>query len=399
MSANVQPEDPSDDSFAIPSHSRKRRVKRGWYAAKRASGNWTGYAWDKVALKYQGRTFSTETEALDWAERKNAEFKLGQAKAGRSSLQRIADEYLLDCDLHGSSEGHKVYVKYVVRTAIAGGITDLNNTEQVVVATRKVLTGLLWKGVEGKPATAGAKNSFLKILRRIGSFAMRHRHLLSNPFQLLDKVPVKKPLKGVFTLEELGRLVDPQHKGHPFYPVFAAMIYTGFRCNEVKHLAWEWFLWDSMRLAMQIDLLSPKGQHERRARVTRLMEEFDAVMRPRAGVTGLVFPELRELSNWDFQARFESYLAHCGVPALTPASSKKRTPHSTRHTWTCLMLASGENEILVQHYAGHSQKEMTSYYARQQDVFRRQVEKAAWPKGELRLRDFVSVPKAVSGVS
>jgi integrase len=152
-----------------------------------------------------------------------------------------------------------------------------------------------------------------------------------------------------------------------------------------------------MRIAMQYE---SKGHHEKRARVTRLMEEFaEAIKWQALRIQGPVFPQYRDMPNWQFQAAFESYLAHCGIMALTPQAKKKRTPHSTRHTWTCLMLASGENEILVQHYAGHTQKEMTGYYARQQDIFRRQVEKAGWPKGELRLREFTKNVEVAANVS
>ncbi len=52
------------------------------------------------------------------------------------------------------------------------------------------------------------------------------------------------------------------------------------------------------------------------------------------------------------------------------------------------MLASGENQILVQQYAGHADSEMTSHYALSQDAFRGRVRKAGWEPGELRLRDF-----------
>ncbi len=53
-----------------------------------------------------------------------------------------------------------------------------------------------------------------------------------------------------------------------------------------------------------------------------------------------------------------------------------------------MMLASGENEILVQQYAGHDDKAMTKHYARQQDSYRVQIARAGWERGELRLRDF-----------
>jgi integrase len=361
---------------------RSAKGSLGYYVVHRAHGRWTGYAWDPYKRKYQGKSFDLEREAADWAAFRHAEFKTGQAKAGRSPMREVADEYLAELTLHSASEGHMEFCRHVIDRSIEAGVTDLNS-DSVVSVARQLLIGLTKRGSTDK-ASSATKNNFIKILRAIGNFAVRHRYVRENHFERMDYVPVAVPLKAVFELEELGRLVDPKHKSHPFYPVFAMQIYTGFRPREVRWVDYDWILWDSMRLAMKIGEFLPKGHRERRARITRFMEEHADVMKDQKNAHGPVFPDLRKATNAKFQSRFNNYLVHCGV------SVGERTPHSTRHTWTCLMLASGENEMLVQQYAGHSQKEMTAYYAREQDRYRRQVEKAKWPRGELRLRDFTA---------
>lgn len=372
---------------SAPAKPQRRSPKGslGYYSVQRAHGRWTGYAWDPHQQKYQGKTFDTEAMARDWASFKHAEFVTKQAKAGRTLMREVADEYLAELTLHSASVGHLAFCRHVIDTAIAKGITDLNNDGCVSIA-RQLLIHLTKKGSEAK-ASAVTKNNFLKILRALGNFAVKHRYVRENHFDRLDYVPVAVPLKAVFELEELGRLVDPKHKAHPFYPVFAMQIYTGFRPREVRWVDHDWILRDSMRLAMKIGEFLPKGHRERRARITRFMEEHADVMKDQKDAHGPVFPHLRRVTNKHFQDRFNEYLAHCGVTV------GERTPHSTRHTWTCLMLASGENEMLVQQYAGHSQKEMTAYYAREQDRYRRQVERAGWARGELRLRDFTTSAK------
>lgn len=385
------PNDPFRDGSAII--PVKRRSKKGWYVLKRGTKRWIGYAWDKFQGKYQGKTFPSEREANEWAHQRHSEFQTGITKAGKTLIQSVADEYDADMQLKGATHAHREFTKYVVRCSIAAGLTDIN-AEDCVEKARKMLLGLTHYGQGKIPATAKTRNNFIKILRRLGSFALRSRYVTFNPFLQLDRLPVKVPLKSVFTLEELGRLVDPRNATHPFYRAFAALIYTGFRSGEVRYLSWDWLHWDAMRIAMKIDHLTPKGSHERRARITCFQDEFAELVRPSAQLQGLMFPDLRYLDSATFQHRFESFLAHCGVELLAEGAEKKRTPHSTRHTWTCLMLATGENSILVQHYAGHTEQEMTAHYARQQEMYRRQVEKAGWKRGELRLHDFIPKQQA-----
>ena len=160
---------------------------------------------------------------------------------------------------------------------------------------------------------------------------------------------------------------------------------------------WSWFAWKDDVIAIQssrkaranlgtTDLRTKTS----RGRLTRLMHEFADIMRAdlkpgeEPPKTGPVFPEYAAMDNKSKSRRFDAYLTHCGVPVEDNGHS--RTPHSCRHTWTCLMLASGENEMLVKQYAGHSEKEMTEHYAEQQERFRKRVRAEEWEPGELRLQ-------------
>jgi integrase len=377
-----------------PQNPRRRKAKKGWYAIQRPSGNWSGYAWDPKVLKYKSDTWPTEREALEWAERENAKLKLGQAKAGRVALETLRDEYV---KAHPSVvEAHKRQFQFVVNAAIAAGITDLNDEDRVVEKTRDFLANLCWKGIAGKPATDGIRRDYLKHLRALAHFAMKEGKLVTNPFKRIDKPPKVSSLKAVFMPDDLGKLVHPRMQDHPFYLPMMGSIYCGFRPGEVRAMCWEWFLWDDMRIAMP---LPGKGSKEKRSRITRLMVEFFEIMKPRAQVRGRCFPEYAHISNGLWQARFNSYCAVAGVEIMSPLWSKPRTPYSFRHTWTCLMLASGEESGLVQTYQGHSTQEMQRYYAKQQDMFRHRVGKSGWERGELRLRDFTKIAEVAANVS
>lgn len=363
---------------------------KGWSVRERVPGTFQARAWDPKAKKYKTETYQDRLSAEKWAKQEHARLVLQQSTAERSrtSLRSVADEYLDDLKLHNASEEHMAQMRYVVAEAIAAGVTDLAAND-IVRRTRIVLLGLKTK--RKVDASDTTRNNFLKQLRTLGNFAATHGAIVRNPFKLLKFITVPETLKEVFSIDELRQLVDPKNADHSFYRPFCAMIYTGFRLREMTNMEWPWFMWDAQRIRLSFakkaravagtSATTAWKTKSRRERITRLASEFAAIMKPAPGETptGLVFPDLKPMGTRPLQARFDSFLRHSGLEV------KGRTPHSCRHTWTCLMLASGENEILVQQYAGHSQKEMTAHYAQSQEEFRVQVAREGWARGELSL--------------
>lgn len=374
---------------------------KGWAVRERVPGVFQARAWDPNVRKYTTETYRDRGEAEAWAKAEHARFVLGQASATpkRTLLRTVADEYLADLLLHNASEPHMAQMRYVVDAAIAAGINDLAAPD-LVSRTRGVLLGL--KTLRGADASDTTRNNFLKHLRTIGNFAALHGSLAKNPFALLKYIAVPSTLKEVFTIDELRKLVDQKHANHPFYRPFCSMIYTGFRLREMTNMEWPWIMWDAQRIRLSFAMkaratagASASVQwmtKSRRERITRLCAEYAKLMKPAGEIpTGHIFPDLVDKGTRPLQDRFDSFLRHCGVEVLG------RTPHSCRHTWTCLMLASGENEILVQQYAGHSQKEMTAHYAQSQEEYRVQVAREGWARGELALMKAPKSPTVIAG--
>ncbi len=333
---------------------------KGWAVRERSPGKFQARAWDPRAHKYATETKADRASAETWAKEEHAKLVLRQATADRSrtSLRAIADEYLDDLKLHNASEEHMAQMRYVVNATIAGGITDLAASD-IAKRTRALLLGL--KTLRGTEASDTTRNNFLKQLRTLGNFAVLHGSVMRNPFKLISFITVEETLKEVFAIDEVRLAVDPKNADHDFYRPFCAMIYTGFRLREMANMEWGWINWDAQRIRLSFERKARASvgttaakvwkTKSRRERITRLAAEFATVMKPAEGdiPTGLVFPSLKAMGTRSLQERFNRFLRHCGVEV------KGRTPHSCRHTWTCLMLASGENEILVQQYAGHSQ--------------------------------------------
>lgn len=372
---------------------RQRGPRLGWYIRERG-GKLVAHAKAPGAHVYKAKTFEGHErgEAEKWAQDECARLRLEKpaAPAQVTSFKGISSAFMDALKLSRASDGHTAQVQAAIDATMAFGITDLAAPD-IVAQTVKLLLSL--KRQNGEAASDASRNNFLKHLRTIGNFAVRRRHMTYNPFLEVDYIPLTVELKEVFALNDLRTILKPENASHPFYRPFASMAYTGFRLHEMVNMDWSWFMWDAKRIRMVIEkkdrarpglnTVTPWRPKNRRARVTRLMDEYAEIMRDDDDkvihLTGPVFPELKNLSNKALQRGFESLLRHAGVTV------RGLTPHSCRHTWTALMLASGENEMLVQQYAGHSQKEMTAHYAQSQEEFRVQVSREGWARGELSL--------------
>jgi integrase len=355
---------------------RRRATKRGWNVSER-NGRWLARVTDPKTQKRESQTFDSQTEAETWAEQQRARFLLSQETARKTPFEDLAKEYLEDLGRRCRSELHIKTVTQTIDGLKKGGLVDMGAPNAVAIVS-KILAGLETR--HGSPASPKTRNNFLVRVHAIANYAVKRDYLVKNKFAQIDFQKVPKKDKSLFTLDEIGLLVDPARKDHPFYRPICCMLYTGFRQGEMRHLQWDWFQWEAQRITVRMSdsFITKTG----RERVTRLMEELATTMKPDAPTTGPVFPDLIGLDNTAIQRRFDNYVADCGVTV------GNRTPHSCRHAWTAMMLASGENEILVQQYAGHDDKAMTKHYAKQQDAYRVQITRAGWARGELRLRDF-----------
>jgi integrase len=386
-------------------YARQRSPSKGWGYLRERDGAWVAHAripgTGEGRARYIARTFPLEqkTEAEAWAIAENARLIVegkDKPKPSRTSFQETADAFMDSLKLAKASAGHTTQMQRAIDQAVAFGITDLGAPD-LIDRTVKLLIGLKTRG--SKPASDSSRNNLLKHLRTLGNFAVRRDRVVVNPFLKIDKIPVTIDLKEVFTIDEVRKILAPANAAHPFYRAFASMIYTGFRLREMVNMDWSWFMWDAERLRMvidkkeraRVDLNAVKAfvPKNKRLRITRLMAEYADIMRPTGPVIPMCGPVFgfASRSNKSLQTTdkgFNGLLEAAGVPV------RGRTPHSCRHTWTCLMLASGENEMLVKQYAGHSEKEMTEHYAQSQEEFRVQVAREGWAKGELSL---IAAPK------
>lgn len=374
---------------------------------------WLARAWDPRLRKHRNQSFpdvmpdrsSGHIAAERWARDKSAKLRLGQDSAGVVSLPAVASSYLDQLKDEGRCKEHRAEIKRVVDSLEAAGITDLLakdfplKVRSHIVAWRdqhkfrrtlvdeKGKTILLKRGPnkgkpkrEGQLLAASTRHRYLGHVKSIAGFAVTWDYLMKNP---MDKVTLDKGVtsQASFNVDELRLLVP--HGDEVLWLAFLGMAYQGLRLAEAMHLRWEWIDWSANRLYVK---RHPAYRLKRnKERSVPLQPEYRAVLEKRRRDIGWIIEqdELRTITGAAKPNRkkawrmFHQYVDGRGV------TCGERSPHSTRHTWIPLMMATGEDSAFVQLWAGHTEIETTIGYSEARDAMRAAV--TGWPRGELRL--------------
>jgi integrase len=172
------------------------------------------------------------------------------------------------------------------------------------------------------------------------------------------------------------------------------MIYTGCRLGEALHLRWEWIDFKAMRIFVR-DWRKLPGANPlfalkfKKERIIPLQPELSKLIKKIAQHQGWVVPDkLRMSSSRGHLSRFKTYVQKVlGGRADAEGNDidvvGDRSPHSCRHCYIALSLATGENDTLVQIYAGHRQLTTTATYGRSQVEYREIAKK--WQPGIFQL--------------
>ncbi len=367
---------------------------------------WQGRAWDPKSRKYRSKCWKSRPEATAWAKDESARMRVGLSQAGKTPIQTVLEDYIESITDMGAAPPYIAEQERTIEDAIKHGVTDLRHPrvdksvgewlKQARALRRHTYTptadgNVLKEKSELSPRT---RNRYLETMRTLANFAMAKGLIARNPFLSVKMVKQSDTLKDVFMVAELQKLVDAKHAGDPYYLLFCTLVYTGMRLGEAAHLRWETIEWKANRIMVKDWSrhagANPKSRLKfKKDRVIPLQAELAATLKSEQTkhqvipTTGWVFPdELRFATTKSHGGRFENYLKTCDV--AQEGMTGRRTPHSTRHTYLSIMLATGENELAVMIYAGHNELSTTHGYTRTQIIFRDEVK--AWERGLLHLR-------------
>lgn len=363
-------------------------IKDRWENGLKTGKRYQFRVYDRYKDDYRSKRFDSLQQGNAWAEQQRAMFLLGQDRAGRVPLRMVGDACLEELQRLGRADDYIIGLRNTVEQAIAFGITDLNadNLKQKV---RKWLLSLRDihknRGKNTRPISSRTRNKKLTELKRVVNFALENDYIHTDPLRGLkpESDKARSKLKPVFRLDELRLLTSDAAKDrHPYWLRFCLMIYTGCRAGEAFAIRWEWIDWEGEVICIkQHESYRLKRGYER---MVPLQPELAEILREHGGesyqiLRGPVLPEadLAQTKNNGCNGyNFKRYLKVNGIEV------DGRSPHSCRHTWISLMLATGQNIYQVMQGSGHRVLATVQGYAHAMP----RAGVKDWGSGEMHLR-------------
>jgi integrase len=362
------------------------RVTRVRVKVRDQAGTYESQNFDIESWSKDG-TPSLPLEAKRWASSKRGVFLAGQAVAGKALLTDALAAYCIDARARGIGEKYIVDVERTIVVATKEpGMADMQSPEFPACARRWLeasTSSHLHKDDNGqmvptrKPLSPFTRNKRLQHLRTVVHHAVAMRWMPHDPLLGLKRFKVSKKGKAVFTLDEITKTMTAEAQAHTYFPRWALLIYGGFRVGEMLHLRWHDIDWGAGTIGVRLQpgVYALKRDKER---TVPLQAELRAILRPLARPHGFIHPtEYQTNDNKVHQRAFDKFLVDCGIEV------RDRTPHCTRHTWACLLLASGIATAVVKKWAGHSSLSTTEGYADHAADLEPSVRD--WTRGEMRL--------------
>ena len=356
---------------------QSRPVKR-WYVR----------VWDATHRRYQGKSFADYDEGMTWGEKMHSQFVLHIANAMPASLTELLTQYVGELRERGRNAGYVAEIERVGKAVALAGAEDLKGAD-VAGVVRRWLSAVAgnwypdaaanrFRRKEGYQLSPITKNRFLQHLRSLMRYGVTVGTLTKDPLTGVRRFTEPKPLKPTFTMDELRTLLHPSREMDAYFLIFAILIYTGCRTGEALHLRWENLDFTGKQLSVKIS--TAYALKRGKERTVFLQPELSAILLPLKKPVGYVIAEdiWRKRNRKHLGVTFKAFLKRCGI------QPGERSPHSARHTWVSLLLASGENVFFVAGEAGHEALVTTQGYARSQSAYRNGVE--GWKRGVFMLR-------------
>ena len=349
-----------------------------------------------------GRTKPGTATGDTWAKNQLARYRLGLATAEPASLPAVVDGYLADLRTRKRAGRalNPTHLRDVERTLLALAIScpDLDLNKQTAGRAIK----LWWDQL-----TATAKSAKGKILRRnlklaprtkarywthvssMLGWAVDRQAIIRNPLaaQSVDMAGDSDPV--VLTLEQVRAIVAIDDADEPAWLWVMLMIGAGLRRAEAIALRWEDVLWQQ-RL---IRVVRGKGGGGRLVvPPPDLLTILSRIGGPEAH-RSLVGPIVGDFARGNRKGEWTAFRAQLERAGIAPdlgtgdrsGRPERLHPHSCRHTFAGMMLASGVDSLLLQQYLGHRDDSMTGHYTRLAAMFTAEIRAERWDAGALRL--------------
>ncbi len=365
---------------------RDRWVERGTETGLRFMGR----AWDEAAQRYKSKCFGSAEEAEAWAKQKAAKFILGQDTARPSTVADLGARYLEYLRGRDRAERHLQQIEQAFREMQGAGVVDLCADDVCAKAERWLKD--MTNHRTGERASPQQKNRFLGYARALSRWARRRQLIPFDRLDAVDPFPEPKPMKEVYTVEELRRLLAPKREGEEMFTYIALMVYLGCRPSEAKNLTWLNVDWATSTVNFPEDL---GGNKLKRGYAVPLPPELAEILKPFAKVSP--DPIIAERyangpSHHGLHKAVLRYLADCGV------EPRGRPRHAFRNTCASLLTAIRVPWAEIRSLLNHDDMRISADYSKCAVQFRQAVR--LWPKdGTFWLRRTVPKSEALPSIS
>lgn len=365
------------------------------------SGSWRYRVRDPLESRYRSATFAPDPVADKarttpgcaagdaWAQRQRASFALGLDSTAEANTAAIAGEYVAGLNDQRRNATHVADVSRVL-DSFAAAAPDLRSKDlpqrfdrwrRGLKAMEYSLSGRLRRRekFELAPRTI---NRHLGHVQALIKYAVERNYIPRNPLGRVRGVPVDDLSKPVFTIAELRAFVALEWFDDPAWMWAVIMAFTGMRSDEARHVRWQDVDHDAKLVHVRMAAGAKVKRNKERA--APLQADLAALLarHPAKADLGHIIPaEFRGLDNVCRTTRLTRALKAAGI------ERGARTPHSFRHTYAALMVATREDVFSVCRALGHRDLEMTAHYSREVSAYRPNVEREGWKPGELRLGD------------
>lgn len=351
---------------------------RGHQRGKR----WLFRVWDPIARKWSSEAYADgdKEKGWSWAERQRARFTLGEARAGTSSFATLAADYVASLTDAGRDARYVADVKRLLDHLSLNGLVDVMAAD-VAVRVRTLIANLkpFAKG-RLKPVGGTTRNRWLRQVRGCVQHGLTTGLLRHDPLAPLRRFHFKteRRLTESLSVDDLRLLVNADRSDSEWLPT-VLKIYTGARARESVHFRWEWIDWKTgyIHVRLRPDFATKRNKE----RLIPLQPELARILRTldHRALHGWIVPDAksRNRAGWEHYEAFKSFLVRVGI------DRPQLHPHSTRHTYAALMLATQVSPTKLRRVLGHTALSTTDAYAEAEMSLARAV--LGWKPGEFKL--------------
>ena len=267
------------------------------------------------------------------------------------TVEKLCGEYLPWYKMHRAETTYKAVVNVgrFIKEYLGQYNAESISLHHINIYKRMRMEGAKSKG-PGLNRTINCECSYISGFIK---WAARNGHITPRTI-IYDKLPYKRPLPQVLSVEEVMAIID---HAEPFYKAYFSFLYLlGLRSIEVRNLTWKSIDWSNG----SIQMVQKGGRVKPLPLPPPLLSSLKLIAEKRP-------PEQADAPIFlnPHKEQPVKYIRKAIARACKAAGVTKRvTPHLFRHSCATHLMDECVNLSIIQQFLGHSQVSTTEFYSR-----------------------------------